>query len=144
MVFLKLYINGIILYTFFSATCLNKKIVYFLGQKKHIYKKTEKLVQRVPIYPTPSFPCYYCTLLWYMLKQTNIDTLSFEVHIYLDFLSFSLMFFFGSRIPSRILQHILFSCVFRLILAVAVSQTLFLMIFTALRKIDEVLRRMAH
>lgn len=59
----------------FSATCLKflKNRLYFLEQKDlHIYRKTEKLVQRLPINLTPSFPYYsYFALLWYIVKIMN-------------------------------------------------------------------------
>ena len=76
-------------------------------------------------------------------KPTSVLYYELNSILYLDFTSFHLMSFFCSKTPSRTPHHIQSSCFLRLILAVAVSQTLFLMTSTFLRASGQVFCRMS-
>ena len=107
-----------------SNCVLNKLSIL---EQFYIHRKIVRIIQRVPIHPTPSCPFYrHLTFVWYICHNQliNIDTLLTKAHTLFRFPWF-LPNILSAWSPCGILHYIRSSCLLRLLLALTVSQTFF-------------------
>lgn len=81
----------------------------FILEQLQVYRKTEKVVQRLSIHPVPSFPIVNILQLMNQFVTINEPVLILYYKVYSNFLSISLMSFFCPKIQDTILHLLIMS-----------------------------------